>query len=268
MYLTPGVTIERTDTVSRQTIYDLVANAIGGTVGASDLTDEVVVVVSQSEAPAGTELKPGLVWWDQTEQLMKVYTDMIDGTGASVWLSVGPDRFDVAALATEPIPFGAAVMFAGENRKVKLPPDPITLENTGPSETRFEHCKVIGFNNKTAFSTFTAQTADSGSWFPCAVQGICWAWYPVYLPSTGQGTIGGTGMDSIISSISGLTSQSGISDVRGGLYKSSTSLLQSGGGHLVAMCPYKFGQNQTTGEAWAQVLFFGPRYCNRTTGVP
>lgn len=263
MYLTPGVTIERTDTVSRQTIYDLVANAVGGTVQATDLSDEVKVVVSQSEAP--TTVSPGLVWWDQTEQLMKVYTDMIDGTACSVWLSVGPDRFDVAMLATEPIPFGAAVQFTGENRKVELPPDTITLENTGPSETRFEHCKVVGFQNMTAFSTLTAQTAASGSWFPCAVQGLCWAWYPVYLPSNGRGSVGGTGMDSIISCISGLTSASGISDVRGGLYKSSTSLLQAGGGHMVAVCPHIFGQNKATGEAWAQVLFFGPRYCNRST---
>jgi len=142
MNLTPGVTIETTDIVSRQTIYDLVANAGGGTIQAADLAEEVVVITTQSEAPS--DPKPGQCWWDQTEQLMKVFTDVIDNTACSVWLSVGPDRFDVAMLTTEPIPFGAAVMFTGDNRKVRLPDDPTTYENTGASETRFEHCKVIG----------------------------------------------------------------------------------------------------------------------------
>jgi hypothetical protein len=266
MFLTPGVTIERTDTVSRQTIYDLVANAVGGTVGSTDLSSEVNVVVAQSEAPTP---KPGLCWWDQTQQLMKVFTDMISDTGCSIWLAVGPDRFDVAMLATEPIPFGAAVQFAGENRKVRLPDDPITLENTGASETRFEHCKVVGFQNMTAAGTLTAPTVASGSWFPCAVQGICWAWYPVFLPATGRGSEGGAAMDSLITSISGLSSMSGISDVRGGLYKATTSLLQAGGGGMVASCPHKFGQHRATGEAWAQVLFFGPRYSDRSwSGAP
>lgn len=266
MDLTAGVSINAGDTVTRQTLYDLVALASIGTVDGSDMAAGTMPILSQSLPPDDAQLTPGLVWWDQTEQLMKVWTDMIDGTGCSVWLAFGPDRFDIAALATEPLPFGAAVQFANHLREVKLPLDPGSLSALGDSNGRLEHCKVIGFQNKTTLSGITAPTADSGTWVAVAVQGICWAWYPLYNPSTSYASIG-TGVDSIISSVSGLTGHSGHSNVRGGLYYAGQSIIQTNGPGVVAYCPHKWGP-LPNGDAWAKVIFTGPRYCMRTGSYP
>jgi hypothetical protein len=210
MQLTPGTTIERGDTVTRQTIYDLVNNAIGGTVQESDLAEYVLQAVPQSEPPTPY---PGRLWFDQTEQLMKVYTDVMDDTAVSVWLSLGPDRFDVALIAAEPIPYGAAIQLVGDGRWAKLPPDPLSLEAMGKGFYEWEVARVIGFNNNGTM--LAAETVDSGAWFSCAVDGFVRTWHPVN--KNGFSSFGGLtgGQDSLIIGITQLTGPSGISEIRG-----------------------------------------------------
>jgi hypothetical protein len=215
MQLTPGTTITASTIVTRQTLYDLIYNAIGGTVQESDLSAGVLPIMAQSLPPGTTT--PGMLWWDQTDQLMKVYTDTIDNTGCSIWLAIGPDRFDVATIAAEPIPFGAACVFAGNGRYIKLPPDwPALCKATEYTNMRFEHLKVVGFQNENNNLSHTGQTTGSGSWFPMAASGLVWAWN--CLGTTAFLGFGGNmswaGLPTSFSSWTGL---SGYTAIRGGL---------------------------------------------------
>lgn len=218
MLLTPGVTINPGDSVTRQTIYNLLANATGGVVYASDVSADVIMIASQSEAP---DPSPGKLWWDQTDNLLKVYVDMLDGTTVSVWQAIGPDRFDVIMYATEPLPFGAAVQPSGTGKRhAQLPPDPLTLFNMGWRTAMWEAWKVVGFNNNGPSALH--ETVQSGTWFACAVDGYVWYYAPVNQHYSGQAkSAWGTGInaqyDSLISGISTITSPTGISEVRGGL---------------------------------------------------
>jgi len=80
----------RTDTLTtscnRQELYDLLANATvdGFTAPAAHN------VVSQSEAPGVTISD---IWFDQTNQLLKIPVTEVDGSACSMWLSIGPDSW-------------------------------------------------------------------------------------------------------------------------------------------------------------------------------
>jgi hypothetical protein len=265
--LTPGVTINSNDIVTRQTIYDLVRLATIGTVQQSDLDSGVLTVVSQSLAPTPS---PGLLWWNQTEQLMMVYTDMIDNTGASVWLAIGPDRFDVAVYAEEPIPYGAAVVpgNTGGVRAVRLPPHPSEFVATGVTVSRFSSLRVLGLNQETqhgAGGTLTAPTTPSGTWFRCATVGVARGWAPVFRTFSEFGTDAGTWV-APISGWSGLSGASGISDVRGGIMNAfgTNSDFNTGG-----IEPQSFfarsiwrvrNEPGTPSGGWGRYLLTGPRW--------
>jgi hypothetical protein len=265
MQLTPGVSIERGDIVSRQTIYDLVRLAAIGTVQASDLASGTLTIVSQTLPPNLPQ--PGLLWWDMEEQLAKVWTDILDGTAVSLWLAIGPDRFDAAVLATEPIPFGAAVEASyGGIRSVQLPPHPTVVNNQGYTAGRFENLRVLGFNQGTTHGsngTFTAPTAPSGTWLPIGISGIMRTWNPLYL--TGGFGFLALNLMGVISMFSGLTGASGMTDIRGGILHDANS---GGGGGTVKSKSYlgKCLWNHANAsepaanvmDAWPRCTFFGP----------
>lgn len=264
MQLTPGVSIEHGDIVSRQTIYDLVRLATIGTVQQSDLASDVLTILSQSQPPTPV---PGLLWWDMEEQLMKVWTDVLDGTTVSLWLAIGPDRFDTAVLATEPIPYGAACEAAYKGlRTVKLPPHPTVVNGLGYTAGRFENLRVMGLNQGTLHGsggTFTAPTTPSGAWLPLGIAGIMRAWAPAYLISS-YGTVG-VNMYGVISMQSGLTGASGITDIRGGILYDANS--GTGGGivksnSFAGKCLWDHANASEPANlafgGWPKVLFFGP----------
>lgn len=256
MQLTPGVSIERGDVTTRQTLFDLVANATIGTVAESDLSAEYRSIQSQSDAPTPS---PGLVWYDQTDKLMKVFTDEIDNTGCSCWLAFGPDRFDVAVYASEPIPFGAAVQLTGDGRGVKLPPSPTALGEMSYSLARWEVAHVIGFNNNG--NSVDAPTAASGTWFSCAIEGFVWAWHPVNKDTGGSGwlsTTGNPGFDCLASGGSGLTSPSGATDFRGALVWLLNEAIQVQGGPVLTYGAYRATALHTQ---YVRQLFVRGRVC-------
>ena len=258
MQLTAGVAIQPGDQVTRQTLYNLVANASIGTVAASDLATELLSVVTQSNAPSGF---PGKLWYDQTDQLMKVYVDVVDSTGCSVWCAIGPDRFDLPVLATEPIPFGAAVKLTGAGRAVALPLDPVTLNTLGKGYREWENAKVLGFNNNGTQAT--PVTAASGTWFAAAVDGIVWAWYPVDYTVTGLASAGDGVMDALIfGAANTLTGPSGISNVRGGVFDNQGSELQAQDQPALLLSTFRITARQ--GINWARRPFSGARIMKHT----
>lgn len=265
--LTPGVSINSGDIVTRQTIYDLVRLASIGTVQESDLDAGVLTIVSQSLPP--TAILPGMLWWNQTEQLMMVYTDMIDNTGCSVWLSIGPDRFDVAMYAEEPIPFGAAVVpgRTGGIRAVRLPPHPSEYVATGATVSRFMSLQVLGLNQETRHGqggTFSAPTTASGSWFRCATLGIARGWAPVYRVVNEFGTESNAWVCPA-SGWSGLSGPSGTSDIRGAIVNFSGA----NGDFVTSLDPMSFfarslyrirNDSNTSSGCWGRYLLTGPRW--------
>lgn len=259
--LTPGVTIERGDVVTRQTIYDLVRLAAIGTVQASDLDASVITILAQSNAPTP---QPGLVWYDQTQQLQKVWTDVIDGTSCSLWLAFGPDRFDTAFYATEPIPFGAAVVPApGFVRGIALPRHPTVINALGYTAGRFENFRVIGFAQNGQHGTTTNATTPSGAWCAVGTAGIVTAWAPLYHSTVNLLGLKKETMCGLLSMWSGLTGASGMTDIRGGVMFEARADGATILGGAVAGHPLWDVKNasQPSGfimEAWGKILFNGP----------
>jgi hypothetical protein len=255
MQLTPGVTINSGDSVNRQTIYDLVANALGGEVSASDLGADVQPLTSQTDVPTPY---PGKLWFDLVDQLLKVYVDELDGTGVSVWLAIGPDRFDTAVLATEPIPFGAAVQIAGTGgRRVKLPPSPTDLRAIPGLDGVWEDWKVIGFNQGGRDAASTRDTTESGAWLAAGIDGVMRAWYPARITtSISLGSEGNGLMDALISQTSGVTDYTG-NGVRGGILAGGLAAQQANAKVGLAIGTTRFVP--TAANQWNKVIFYGAR---------
>lgn len=147
--------------VTRQTLFDAWATATLQTVEESDLAPDLLPLVSQGSEPAGT---PGKIWHDTRDQLYKVYTDELDGTGVSLWLAFGPDRFETACLCAEPIA-AAAVVAVTHDRYIT------PASNPGDSGD----VRVIGANQSGVFwplNEGTSDTAASGTWVRVAIEGI------------------------------------------------------------------------------------------------
>jgi len=261
MQLTPGQTIERGDIVTRQTIYDLVRLASIGSVAASDLDASVITILAQTLAPTP---QPGLVWYDQNEQLTKVWTDMLEGTTVSLWLSMGPDRFDSAMLATEPIPYGAAVVPApGGIRTIALPRHPTVINALGYTAGRFENFRVLGFNQNGGSSNLTNATTPSGAWCAVGTAGIMRAWAPLYHSTVNLLGLKKELMCGLYSMWSGLTGASGMTDIRGGMLFEARADGQTILGGSVVAHPLWDVKNASqpsgfTMEAWGKILFNGP----------
>lgn len=174
---TLNVLTDLTGTVTRQELYDMWADASISKIPASELADtlqDVVLASSLSDVPASPN--PGEMVWVQNEQRMYVYHDVMDvmdrgeGTTVSLWLSIGPDRFDCACLAGEDIPAGAVVE-PFYDRVVKIcRPDHNTK---GDSNTPIP----IGINQSGLPIHYVqdgtvGETAPEGTWIRVAIDGI------------------------------------------------------------------------------------------------
>lgn len=282
MKLTPGTSINSGDTVTRQTIFDLVAEAaIDGVVLEADLSSDVNQHASASNPPSSPG--PGSTWWDKANQVLRVWHDEIENTGVSLWLAIGPDVFEVEALAAEPIPFGAACILDLEagHKWVKLPPSGSDLVALGYTASRVEPLKVVGFNNHYGRSTnnyvpsnigllSSPVTAASGTWFSLTVAGLVWGWTPFNRRTGADWLAGGRSVNDVLGLVSGtvfssvdggFTSPRGhtLDDARGGVVlEDSYSQMQNA---APAYCMNTFLRTQATdtGEKYARGFFFCPR---------
>jgi hypothetical protein len=150
--------------LTRQTLYNAFADAALGTVSTDDLVEGLLSADRVSSlTQASNNVPPGFHVFSQAEQIMYVWHDEIEDTGVSLFLAIGPDRFDTACIAAEPIPAGAPVEVVYD-RWVRCA--------TAASEAAY--VKAIGCNQAGVdlTSSITQETTSSGAWFPVGIDGL------------------------------------------------------------------------------------------------
>lgn len=156
--------------VDRQDLFDMWANAALGKIARSDFADglEPIVIASEvSDFPSGPA--PGEMVFHAAENLLYCYHDEVDNTGVSLWLAIGPDRFETAMLAQEPIAFARAVDLVYD--RVCKPADPSVNRPIGFNMGEFnEPISISGPDQAAAVGT-----SASGAWIPVAIDGVMWA---------------------------------------------------------------------------------------------
>lgn len=168
--------------VTRQTLYNIWATASLGKITGDDLSPEIQDIgMGTNFSDADLTPKPGRLFYHQLDQIMYCFTDELDvmdngvATGVSLWLAVGPDRFETACLAYEPIPAGAVVEPVMDRwvRCMRTDVNPIGDTNTP---------LAIGVNQSGLPDDINpyaeGQTAESGTWIRVAIDGIMRAWFP------------------------------------------------------------------------------------------
>jgi hypothetical protein len=234
MNLTPGTTIEPGDVITRQTVYDLWANAAGGAVSAGDLAPGTFPLLVGSGPTSG--ITPGTIWYDQTELLWKVWIDVKDNTGVSVWCSFGPDRFDEVFRANEALPPGSVFVLdpAGTGRDVKR-------------ARGFAESGIVGV-------VATNATVPSGTWFAGAIEGFVKAWFPFKPASDASAQIAGAVVNLSVMPINWAP---------GGLGRSAGGNLQNE--FICGVAPYNVEPSTTVsnGNYLETILFTGSRYTKR-----
>lgn len=233
MRLTPGVTIEGGMTVTRQTLFDLWSNAEGAVVVGEDLAQGTFPILVGSNLT--TSAGPGQIVYDQTEMLWMCYFDQVDYTGVSLWMSIGPDRFDDAFLASEPLPPGALFRFDsnGTGRMV--------VRAAGYAEP-----KSIGI-------VASLDTVASGHWFTGTVEGFVKAWFTARTAGAADpaANLSGARMGKVVFPCGWAP---------GGLCRSSSG---EGGNQFIVGKALHDVEPATTvsfGNVLARILFFGSRF--------
>ena len=109
--------ISFTEPVTRQDLFDMWSNAAFSNISIDDFAEGFMPVIrasSFSNAPSSPQ--PGQHMWHISENVMYVWHDVIDGTGVSLWLAIGPDKFETAMLTQTCVMPGEAVELIGPDR--------------------------------------------------------------------------------------------------------------------------------------------------------
>jgi len=166
--------------VTRQDLFDMwVTSVLAEGIDEGDLADDVTPIslgTDFSDAPSGTDLKPGNLFWHQADNLLFCYFDEVNDTGVSLWLAVGPDRFDVPCLTKEPIPSASPVEL-DYDRIVGVPTEatqvPLGFNQSGIQNGVTINDPVLRVNSEGSTVTeFGGDTAASGTWIRVAIEGI------------------------------------------------------------------------------------------------
>lgn len=160
--------------VTRQELFDMWTTAQLSGITAADLANELSAInvgTDFSDAPEGTDLRPGTLFYHLADNLMFCWFDQIDDTGVSLWLAIGPDRFEVPCLAKEPIPAGAPVEI-DYDKWCGLPTEshqvPLGYNQSGILNSIDVNVPVV----RSGVTEFGGETTASGAWFRCAIDGI------------------------------------------------------------------------------------------------
>lgn len=181
------VTTDLSGTITRQTLADMWSNASIPPIATSDLDpafQPVFVGTNFSDASASLpNPNPGHLFWHQQHGLMYVFTDMLDvldtsdATGVSLWLAIGPDSFETACIAAEPIPAGAVVEPYYDRWVKVFRPDAGNFagETLGPAPLGVNQSGILDdYDPQLAYGT----TAESGAWIRVGIDGYVRIWHP------------------------------------------------------------------------------------------
>jgi len=180
--------ISFTEPVTRQDLFDMWGSAAFTGVTVDDFADGFLpIVVGSTFSDAPSSPTPGQLFWHQTENLMFCYHDEVADTGVSLWLAIGPDRFDTAMFTKTAVAAGEAVELVGPGRTVQaIVPD---------EESRTELPVLCGFNqsgidhgplllagqtpeplsNASGETFWMGETSPTDSWIAVGVDGLVWA---------------------------------------------------------------------------------------------
>ena len=158
--------------VDRQDLYNHWATAVLSSIERSELASGVFTLdIGTTLSDATSSPEPGHHFWSRLEGLMFVFHDEVDGTGVSLWLAIGPDRFDVAAILSEPTGGGAVVRPVYDRWVQIFSGSSGAAWNTDPIGT---HAGAISLSGFSGGSDTDAGTAASGTWAPISIDGIVW----------------------------------------------------------------------------------------------
>ncbi len=144
------------------------SDAALGTIDKTDMAPGIFTTDRGSHLTEATSTpNPGHGFYAQAEELLYIFHDEVADTGVSLWLAVGPDRFDVACCAAEPIPAGAVV-------------EPVVDRYVRVATEASNHAGLTAIGLNQAGIDFDAQntfdTAASGAWIPVCIDGVAWCY--------------------------------------------------------------------------------------------
>lgn len=163
--------------IDRQDLFDMWATAALDLLDEADFAEDVSFLkVGSCLSDAPVAPAPGQLFWSLCEGLLYCWFDQVDSTGVSLWLSVGPDRFDVPALTGAPVGQAHPVDILYD-KWVVVPTEahqcPLGFSAQGivnPAELNVGELRVNALGSEV--TEWGAVTAASGTWIRVSVDGI------------------------------------------------------------------------------------------------
>lgn len=160
--------------VTRQSLFDMWNTGALVPIVTADLGSEFQPMATGStfsDAPASPV--PGHLFWHESENVMFVYNDVIDDTGVSLWLAIGPDKFETAVFCLEAARPGDPLELLYD-RNVQVSNVDRQARGLGVMNRMIGFCQSgidtpVGINDG---PTFGGETQATNSWVRCGVDGL------------------------------------------------------------------------------------------------
>lgn len=159
------------DEANRQDIYELISTAGVTGLEEGDLSEDYVVLATQSDAPA--TLTSTRWWWDQTEQLLKLPLVLVGASPASCYLAVGPDSWHYPGFnaGTKSIRRGDLVRWSYSSA------GPYDVTSMEPVPSQVTHTQMLRtVPQLTNLAGIAAATILAGQFGPICAYGFAHAW--------------------------------------------------------------------------------------------
>jgi hypothetical protein len=159
--------------IDRQDLYDMWSTAALGAITEDELVDgflSTANATTYSDIPSSPE--PGAMAWVHEEQLMYQFHDVVDDTGVSLWLAVGPDAFETACLLAAPA-FPGALVEPWYDRWVK--PTSFTDSVLGDG-VAFKAIGAVQSGVPYPLNHRAPDTLASGTWVRVGIDGLITGW--------------------------------------------------------------------------------------------
>jgi len=154
--------------ITRQELFNMWADAGLDPLTQDDFSDEIAPITIASDfSDAPTNPLPGQLLYHRIDNLVYCWHDEVDNTGVSLWLAIGPDRFDIACLADEAIPAGYPCQLTYDSR--------VIVATGGHGQVFPIGMNQSGINDMSKINdgpVYGGETALTDSWIRVGVDGI------------------------------------------------------------------------------------------------